>query len=260
MRKVIGLVGTISLFGFVYYLFHTGKINLVDFYTGLAISLVLSILALLSWTFKPELDRFSEKRKKSLEIDKQNKEMVQRTIGKPNKIDNGIQHYDTREDLPKFNELINSATETVDMSAITYTIMILHHSNVIKKALKKGIKFTFLLLDKDSDEVDKYIQVLENAKDLKHHIISSIESLCDIKRELKDKDNLLIKTYDSFERKGMIIIDKNKDGLIKVEEYNFDNPINRRNKIAYKIDKPDFYQTCVNEYTELLEKSKDYVC
>ena len=71
----------------------------MDFYTGLAISIVLAILGLLSWTIKSEIEKFSEKRKKFVEL---NIEKVQKEIGKPNRIDNGIQQYESRDDLPKF--------------------------------------------------------------------------------------------------------------------------------------------------------------
>ena len=72
---------------------------------------------------------------------------------------------------------------------------------------------------------------------------------------------LTIKTYDSFQKYGIIIIDKDtENALVKVEQYNFDNPNTRRNKIAYKVDNPDFYESSLSEYNELLEKSKEYVC
>jgi hypothetical protein len=208
-----------------------------------------------------------KKKEKTIEIEKptsiNNNETQSQTISITKKLGNpriaeGIQQYENRDELPKFKELIASATETVAMSGLSFTLMILPHSNVIKKALKKGIKFTFLILDVDSKEVDKYSQTFENAKDLKDHINSTLEILCELKKELKNKDNLTIKTYDSFQRYGIIIIDKDKENaLIKVEEYNFVNPDTRRNKIAYKIDNPDFYESALSEYNELLEKSKD---
>ena len=69
-----------------------------------------------------------------------------------------------------------------------------------------------------------------------------------------------IKTYDLFQRYSIIIIDKDtENALVKVEQYNFDNPNTRRNKISYKIDNPDFYESSWIEYNELFEKSKDYV-
>lgn len=173
----------------------------------------------------------------------------------------GIQQYENSDELPKFKELMTSATKTVDMSGLSFTLMILQHFNVIKKALKKGRKFTFLILDGDSKEVEKYSQTFENAKDLKNHINSTLEILCELKKQLKDKNNLTIKTYDLFQKYGIIIIDKDtENALVKVEQYNFDNPNTRRNKIAYKVDNPDFYESSWIEYNELLEKSKDYVC
>ena len=185
---------------------------------------------------------------------------VTKKLGSPRIIE-GIQQYENSDELPKFKELMTNATETVDMSGLSFTLMILQHFNVIKKALKKGRKFTFLILDVDSKEVEKYCQTFDNAKDLKNHINSTLENLCELKKELKDKNNLTIKTYDLFQKYGIIIIDKDtENALVKVEQYNFDNPNTRRNKIAYKVDNPDFYESSWIEYNELLEKSKDYVC
>lgn len=185
---------------------------------------------------------------------------VTKKLGSP-RISEGIQQYENSDELPKFKELMTSATETVDMSGLSFTLMILQHFNVIKKALKKGRKFTFLILDVDSKEVDKYSQTFENAKDLKNHINSTLEILCELKKELKDKNNLTIKTYELFRKYSIIIIDKDtENALVKIEQYNFDNPNTRRNKIAYKVDNPEFYGSSWIEYNELLEKSKNYVC
>ena len=195
-----------------------------------------------------------------------NETQSQQTISVTKKFDSsriieGIQKYENSDELPKFKELMASAMETVDISGLSFTLMILQHSNVIKKALKKGRKFTFLILDADSKEVEKYSQTFENAKDLKNHIDSTLEILCELKKELKDKNNLTIKTYDLFQKYGIIIIDKDtENALVKVEQYNFYDPNTRRNKIAYKVDNLDFYESSWIEYNELLEKSKDYVC
>ena len=183
---------------------------------------------------------------------------VTKKLGSPRIIE-GIQQYENSDKLPKFKE--TSATETVDMSGLSFTLMILQHFNVIKKALKKGRKFTFLILDVDSKEVDKYSQTFENAKDLKNHINSTLEILCKLKKELKDKNNLTIKTYELFQKYSIIIIDKDtENALVKIEQYNFDNPNTRRNKIAYKVDNPEFYGSSWIKYNELLEKSKNYFC
>jgi len=117
-----------------------------------------------------------KKKEKAIEIEKaistNNNETQSQTISVTKKLGSpriveGIQQYENRDELPKFKELIATATETVEMSGLSFTLMILQHSNVIKNALKKGRKFTFLILDVNSKEVDKYSQTLENANDLK---------------------------------------------------------------------------------------------
>ena len=192
-----------------------------------------------------------------------NETQSQQTISVTKKLDSsriieGIQKYENSDELPKFKELMASAMETVDISGLSFTLMILQHSNVIKKALKKGRKFTFLILDADSKEVEKYSQTFENAKNLKNHIDSTLEILCELKKELKNKNNLTIKTYELFQKYSIIIIDKDtENALVKIEQYNFNNPNTRRNKIVYKVDNPDFYGSSWIEYNELLEKSKN---
>ena len=57
---------------------------------------------------------------------------VTKKIGSPRIIE-GIQQYENSDELPKFKELMASATETVDISGLSFTLMILQHFNVIKK-------------------------------------------------------------------------------------------------------------------------------
>jgi hypothetical protein len=206
------------------------------------------------------------KKENTLEIDKCLSNNKTRTISNTKKLGSpsiveGIKKYENRDYLPKLNQLIANANKTVDMSALSYYLMILDHVNVIKKALKKGTKFTLLILDTNSKEVEKYSQTLEDGKYLKQHINSVLKILCELKKELKNKDNLMIKTYDSFQKHNIIIIDKDTEyALVKVEYYIFDNPETRANKLAYKVDNPDFYESSLTDYKELLEKSKDYIC
>lgn len=88
------------------------------------------------------------------------------------------------EEFTKFSDLINYATESLDICAITSTLMILQHSNVIKKSIRKGIKFTFLLFDKYSEHLDTYNKILENSEDLENEIITSMKRLCKMKKNL----------------------------------------------------------------------------
>ena len=71
-----------------------------------------------------------------------NETQSQQTISVTKKLDSsriieGIQKYENSDELPKFKELMASAMETVDISRLSFTLMILQHSNVIEKALKK---------------------------------------------------------------------------------------------------------------------------
>ena len=61
---------------------------------------------------------------------------VTKTLGS-SRIIEGMQQYKNSDELPKFKELMSSTTETVDMSGLSFTLMILQHFNVIKKVLKK---------------------------------------------------------------------------------------------------------------------------
>jgi hypothetical protein len=107
----------------------------MDFYTGLAISIVLAILGLLSWTFKSEIEKFSEKRKKSVEV---NIEKVQKEIGKPNSIEKGIQHYNSRDRI-SLKEILDNTTDTVEMSALTFSVIKDNDLSLIERKLKKEL-------------------------------------------------------------------------------------------------------------------------
>ena len=252
---VIAIIGVIALVIGVF----IGWFILSDILNFLPQIIIPSIFAILIWGFRQRIwDKLFPKAKdlQELKIFHPPSEMK---LGHPHSFENDIYYYNSREDLPKFNDFINYATESIDISAITSTLMILQHSNVIKNALKKGIKFTFLLLDKNSEHIDTYKKILKNSEDLENQISTSIERLCGIKKEL-DTYNLAIKTYDLFENVGIIVVDKNKDkALIKIEEYNSDNPNRRRNELAFKIHNTDFYESSLTEYNKLLDESKD-VC
>ena len=214
---------------------------MADFFTQLAVGLTLLLPIIGYWGFKPYIDRYLEKRK-TLDSNKLIEESNEINLGHP-KFENNIYHYNSREELPKFSDLINYATESVDICAITSILMILQHSDVIKKSIRKGIKFTFLLFDKYSEHLDTYKKILENSEDLENQITTSMERLCKMKKEL-GSSNIIIKTYNSFERIGTIIVDKNNDrAIIKIEEYNVGNPNSRRNEIVFKTHNPDYYQS-----------------
>lgn len=258
-RLILTIISLIVLGIAIVILFLKTTIDMADFFTQLAVGLTLLLPIIGYWGFKPYIDRFLEKRKNSLDSNKLIEESNEINLGHPI-FENNIYHYKSREELPKFSDLTNYATESVDICALTSTLMILQHSDVIKKSIRKGIKFTFLLFDKHSEHLDTYKKILENSEDLENQITTSMKRLCKMKKQL-GSSNIIIKTYNSFEKIGTIIVDKNNDrAIIKIEEYNMSNPNMRRNEIVFKRDNPDYYQSCLDNYNNLLEKSNNYNC
>ena len=84
--------------------------------------------------FKSEIEKFSEKRKKSVEV---NIEKVQKEIGKPNSIENCIQHYNSRDRI-SLKEILDNTTNTVEMSALTFSVIKDNDLSLIERKLKKG--------------------------------------------------------------------------------------------------------------------------
>lgn len=254
-RLILTIISIISLGIAIVGIFINTTINMADFYTQLLVGLILLIPIIGVWGCKPYIDRFLERRKSSFDFE-ENKELK---LGHP-KFENKIYHYHSREELPKFSDLINYATESVDICAITSELMVLQHSNVIKNAIRRGIKFTFLLFDKYSEYIDTYKKILENSEDLENQITTSIKRLCEMKKEF-GSSNIIIKTYNSFEKIGIIVVDKNKDrAFIKIEEYNVGNPDSRRNELVFKKCNSEYYQSYLDKYNSLLENSNNYTC
>jgi len=64
MRTPISIIVAVVLLVFVGYLAYSGRIALLDYWTGLAVALTGIALGILYWGFKPQIDRFfNEKRK-----------------------------------------------------------------------------------------------------------------------------------------------------------------------------------------------------
>jgi hypothetical protein len=84
--------------------------------------------------------------------------------------------------------------------------------------LKKGIKFTFILPDRNSRIIDRHIDRYPSSKDLKEKIERSITELSNLKTKFKDNVTIKINITDNFDN-SIILVDKNKPEktFIKVE-------------------------------------------
>ena len=234
-------------------LFVITTINMPDYSTELAVGLTLLLPIIGYWGFKPSIERFLERRKES------NK--VKREIGKPNSIEKGIQHYNSRERIP-LKEILDNTNDSVDMSALTFTVIRYEDSSLIERKLKKGIKFTFILPDINSKIIDRHTDRYPLSDDLKNQIEKTLSQLCNLKKRFEENIIIKVNSTDNFDN-SIIHVDKNKPekAFIKVES----RPIGKSNKertsdLVIKEDNEEDYSEFKKLYDDLLDSSKDYVC
>ena len=135
-RLILTIISLIALGIAIVILFLKTTIDMTDFFTQLAVGLTLLLPIIGYWGFKPSIDRYLERRKES------NK--VKREIGKPNSIEKGIQHYNSRDRIP-LKEILDNANDSVDMSALTFTVITYEDSSLIERKLKKRNKIYFCI-------------------------------------------------------------------------------------------------------------------
>jgi hypothetical protein len=158
-----------------------------------------------------------------------------------------MEHYSSRSELPPFKEMLSIATNTVDMPGLDFRTVVPQFMPFITDLIFKEIRITFLLLDPQSKRVD--------TEDLKESIIKSMKLLFDAKEQLSldIKGNLIIRTYDYSLGHDMIFIDiDNYNAWIKVEERPAGIDANSRTSDAwYKRDDESRYNSCLEEYNKL---------
>lgn len=142
---------------------------------------------------------------------------ITKQLGTPNSIENGIQHYNSRDRIP-LKEILDNTKDTIDMSALTFSVIKENDLSLIERKLKKGIKFTFILPDKNSKIIDRHIDRYPSSTDLKEKIEKSIDELSNLKTKFKDNVTIKINNTDNFDN-SIILVDKNKPEktFIKVE-------------------------------------------
>jgi len=145
------------------------------------------------------------------------------------------------------------------MSAVAFRIMTLNNYNTLKGLLSRKVSITFLLL-KPTSKVDQSM-VYHGSKNLKQHILESLEELCELKRQFNDLVD--IRLYDAVSAHSIIIIDRDDHdkARIQVELHptgsdSGSRPIN----VAYEKDNQAFFYQYSKEYDELLNGSEPYEC
>jgi hypothetical protein len=207
--------------------------------------------------FKSEIEKFSEKRKKSVEV---NIEKVQKEIGKPNSIEKCIQHYNSRDRI-SLKEILDNTTNTVEMSALTFSVIKDNDLSLIERKLKKGIKFTFILPDRNSTIIDRHIDRYPSSKDFKEKIERSITELSNLKTKFKNNVTIKINITDNFDN-SIILVDKNKPEktFIKVESRPiWKSGIERGSDLVFREDDENNYSEWKKLYDDIFDSSKDYI-
>jgi hypothetical protein len=144
----------------------------------------------------------------------------------------------------------------------------------IKKALSRGVKFNFLILNPNPDpKSDESLRTQSNnyptGRKLKQQINDSLEALC--KAGSGNVENLEVRVYDGIIDHGILIAHFNNDDKIwmKIENYSVRSDPNSRSSTAfYRIKNRDNKDTEVaNEfryhqraYDNIFQISKLHTC
>lgn len=127
--------------------------------------------------------------------------------------------------------------------------------------MKKGIKFTFILPDRNSTIIDRHIDRYPSSKDFKEKIERSITELSNLKTKFKDNVTIKINITDNFDN-SIILVDKNKPEktFIKIESRPiWKSGIERGSDLVFREDNENNYSEWKKLYDDILDSSKDYI-
>ena len=191
VRTLFGIGAIISIIvGIILLATILGGINVVDYNTQVAVGLTLLGAGIVYWIIKPFIVKKIEAlmvvpTASSSETQEQGgASSVSQVVGTPNSIEDKVKHYNTRDELPRFGELLALAHKKIEMSALTFYIVTLQHIGDIETAVNREIKITLLLLNPNSRYVQKHAQSLHAGQDMKYQIEKSLALLCDLRKRL----------------------------------------------------------------------------
>jgi hypothetical protein len=266
LRLVVGVCAVASLLiGILLLVTLFGGINLTEYMTQLAVGLTLLIFGILYWTFRPKIDHWVESKtgvKKGLiptQITNDGNNIAKEQTDISAEIE-PVHHYKTRDALP-FADMLSIAKSTVEMSAVSFTILTLQHYEDVSSAIARGLKFTFLILDPNSQYLAKQTDLYHAAEDLKNQIEKAISHLCNLQK--LHPEDVIIKTYDSLARYSITIIDRdNADtAWARIERRPVGSDSNSRSsEAAYRKYDIGFFNQSKDEYDKIFKKSKIYDC
>jgi hypothetical protein len=266
VRLIVGACAVVSLLiGLVLLATLFGGINLTEYATQLAVGLTLLIFGIIYWTFRPKIDYWVDLKtgvKRSLipaKIMNDGKNLEQPKSMEVDLNVDPVQHYDTRDALP-FADMLSIAKSTVEMSAVSFTILTLQHYDHVRSGIARGLKFTFLILDPNSQYVQKQTELYHAADDLKNQIEKAVRHLCNLQKEYPE--NVIIRTYDSLARYSIVILDRAnaENAWARIERRPIGSDSNSRSSDAAHRKYDLGFNESKDDYDRIFTKSKIYEC
>ena len=193
---------------------------------------------------------------------------VQKKLGRPCRIDNGVQYYLSRRDL-SFEEVVNVAKVEIVFVSVTHEIVASDKDNVVREVIvNKNIRVRVMVLDPDSEQVSYKERIFgigvfargdpNLSRSLQERIEDSLRSLRYLQRQLPDekRDLLTIESYNFDIPTSLMIIDHGTDNAcIKIEEH-YSTENSRENKLVFHRDNPSYYNDYYHMYEEMLNLTR----
>lgn len=189
---------------------------------------------------------------------------VRNRLGKPCRINNGLQYYLSRLDLP-FESIIKVAKQEIIFISVTHELVAPDKDNIVREAImNKNIRVKVMVLDPDSEQVSHKERIFgigsfargdpSLSRSLQERIQGSLQSLRYLQRQLPEEKRglLTIETYDFDIAVNLMIIDHGTDNAcMKIEEH-YSTENSRQNKLVFYRDNPSYYNYYYNMYEEML--------
>jgi hypothetical protein len=179
-----------------------------------------------------------------------------RLYGLPDRIEDGVRSYFTRDNLPSLAHVFRKATSICILGTSSLSITS-SSMGIISREVRRGADVRFLMLDPKSRFVMKQ-EISVGIKDARGDIEQSLRFLCEERQRLGEsaREKLRILTYDADNPHSIIIVNREDDSeaWIQVENYIIGgDPEVRPNRIAKRNDSKEFFQ----QYLEAFEKFED---
>jgi len=179
----------------------------------------------------------------------------------PASLSEGLAFFPSRKGLPTSDDLIKTAQSNIDLLGFTLETWSVMYRAALRKALKDGRHFRFILLSPASKSI-KEADELNQRIDLQGRISGSLRMLQTIKSELSDveRGRLDIRIHDLLPVHSIVAIDaESESGVIYVEYYVYGTDPN--SWVSLRISKKEqaaLFDKYWQSYKYVWERSKTW--